>query len=99
MDSRVVAKETKNRIWPVLRSHGFADFTTKTAWRHLPDQIHVVNFQSFNTSLAEGVGCTTFSFALSASTFVRFPSTTRYGTNLTRPSGRWNTDVICGIVS
>ena len=64
MDSRVVAWEIKKEIWPLLRHHGFAEFSTKRAWRRLPGQIHVVNFQSFNSYLAERVGCTTFSFAL-----------------------------------
>ena len=64
MDSRVVAREIKNEIWPLLRRAGFSRFSSKTAWRHTPDQIHVVNFQSFNSYLANGVGCTTFSYAL-----------------------------------
>src|SRR5271165_6784795 len=64
MDSRIVAREIKDEIWPMLRQHGFTEFGPKTAWRRQPDQIHVVNFQSFSSYLAGGVGCTTFSFAL-----------------------------------
>jgi hypothetical protein len=71
MDSRVVAREIKNEIWPLLRKHGFTQFSLKTAWRHLSEQIHVVNFQSFNSSLADRVGCTTFSFALNLGIYVR----------------------------
>jgi hypothetical protein len=71
MDSRVVAREIKNEIWPLLRHHGFTSFSAKTAWRHLTEQIHVVNFQSFNSYLAEGVGCTTFSFALNLGIYFR----------------------------
>jgi hypothetical protein len=71
MDSKVVAREIKNEIWPLLRREGFTKFSSKTAWRHTPEQIHVVNYQSFNSYLAEGVGCTTFSFALNLGIFFR----------------------------
>ena len=71
MDSRVVAREIKNEIWPLLRREGFTMFSPKTAWRSTPDQIHVVNYQSFNSYLAEGVGCATFSFALNLGIFFR----------------------------
>ncbi len=64
MDSRVLVREIRREIWPLLRERGFAEFTGKTAWWRLPEQIHVVNFQSFSSYLAQGVGCTTFSFAL-----------------------------------
>lgn len=52
MDSKVVARDIKREIWPLLRREGFTEFSPKTAWRHTPDQIHVVNYQSFNTYLA-----------------------------------------------
>jgi hypothetical protein len=71
MDSKVVAKEIKHEIWPLLRREGFTEFSPKTAWRYTPDQIHVVNYQSFSSYLAEGVGCTTFSFALNLGIFFR----------------------------
>ena len=71
MDSKVVAREIKHEIWPLLRREGFTDFNPKTAWRHTTDQIHVVNFQSFNSYLAQGVGCTTFSFAINLGIFFR----------------------------
>ena len=64
MDSKVVAREIKQEIWPLLRRERFTEFSPKTAWRLTSDQIHVVNYQSFNSYLAQGVGCTTFSFAL-----------------------------------
>jgi len=49
----------------------FSKFSPKTAWRYTPEQIHVVNFQSFSSYLANGVGCTTFSFALNLGIFFR----------------------------
>ncbi len=66
-----MAKEIKHEIWPLLRREGFTEFSPKTAWRYTPDQIHVVNYQSFNSYLAEGIGCTTFSFALNLGIFFR----------------------------
>lgn len=71
MDSKAVAKEIKREIWPLLRREGFTEFSPKTAWQYMPDQIHVLNYQSFNSYLAEGVGCTTFSFALNLGIFFR----------------------------
>ncbi len=71
MDSRVLAREIKNEIWPILRRAGFTEFSPKTAWRHTPDQIHVVNYESFSSYLAGGVGCTTFSFALNLGIYFR----------------------------
>ncbi len=71
MDSRVVAKGIKTEIWPLLRREGFTNFSPKTAWRHTLEQIHVVNYQAFNSYLAQGVGCTTFSFALNLGIFFR----------------------------
>lgn len=64
MDSRVVSRSIKNEIWPLLRKSGFSAFSARTAWRFAPEQTHVVNFQSFNTYLAERLGCTTVSFGL-----------------------------------
>ena len=64
MNSGNVNRRIKNEIWPLLRKSGFSAFSTRTTWRYTPEQIHVVNFQSFNSYLAEGLGCTTFSFGL-----------------------------------
>ena len=64
MDSKVVTREIRRYIWPQIRAFGFSRFTGRTAWRHSNSKIDVVNFQSFNSYLAEGVGCTTYSFAI-----------------------------------
>jgi hypothetical protein len=71
MDSRIVTREIRREIWPFLRQNGFDKFSGRTAWRNLPDQIHVVNFQSFNSYLAGGIGATTFSFALNLGIYFR----------------------------
>jgi uncharacterized protein DUF4304 len=64
MDSSVVNKEIKSVIRPLLQFAGFAGFTSRTAWRYSQQKIDVINFQSFNSFLATGVGCTTYSFAV-----------------------------------
>lgn len=48
----------------MLREAGFTAFRGRDAWRPLDDQTWVVAFQSFSSYLAEGVGCTTFSFSV-----------------------------------
>jgi hypothetical protein len=48
----------------MLRAVGFDVFTERTAWRQWPLGIDVVNFQSFNSYLADAIGSTTFSFAV-----------------------------------
>jgi len=64
MDSRIVNREIRREIWPALRVKGFDAFTPRTVWRHFPDRVWVVNFQSFNSYFSLVDGCTTFSFAL-----------------------------------
>lgn len=70
MDSRVVNKLIRSEVWPLLRSQGFSGFESRTAFRYLGSFINVVNFQSFNSHLAEGLGCTTFSFGLNLGVYV-----------------------------
>ncbi len=64
MDSRDVNRELRRRIRPQLREAGFSRFTARTAWRYDDLGIDVVNFQSFNSHLAESISCTTYSFSL-----------------------------------
>ena len=64
MDSRDVTRAIRRLVWPVLREHGFAAFSGRSAWRYVGDSVDVVNFQSFSASLADAVGCTTFSFSV-----------------------------------
>jgi hypothetical protein len=64
VDARQVTREIRRVVWPALREDGFAAFTGRTAWRYVDDDIDVVNFQSFSASLADAIGCTTFSFAV-----------------------------------
>jgi hypothetical protein len=88
MNSTVVNKEIRKRIWPVLKENNFTAFTPRTAWRYSDRRIEVINFQSFNSYLAEGVGGTTFSLALNLGTyFTEVPS--EFGPNgITSKDGR-----------
>jgi hypothetical protein len=72
MDSKIVSREIQKRIWPVLKSHGFNKIVGRSAWRHSASKVDVVNFQSFNSYLAESVGCTTFSFAINLGCLLAF---------------------------
>ena len=64
MDSSVVNKEIKSTIRPLLQDVGFTKFTPRTAWRYSSEKIDVINFQSFNSYLANSIGCTTYSFCV-----------------------------------
>jgi hypothetical protein len=64
VDSSVVNKEIKSVIRPLLQDAGFTRFTARTGWRYSPEKIDVVNFQSFNSYLANSLGCTAYSFCV-----------------------------------
>ena len=64
MDARDVTRAIRQIAWPALRDVRFSAFTGRTAWRYVGADVDVVNFQSFSASLADSIGCTTFSFAL-----------------------------------
>lgn len=70
MDSKAVNKLIRSEAWPLLRDQGFSKFESRTAFRYRGPFINVVNFQSFNSYLAAGVGCTTFSFAINLGVYV-----------------------------
>src|SRR5262245_56252790 len=78
MDSKVVNREIRNVVWPYLKVAGFSTFSSRTAWRQTTDRVDVVNFQSFNSYLADGIRCTTYSFGLNLGIYLlaipTFPS-------------------------
>jgi hypothetical protein len=77
MDSKEVNKMIRREIWPSLKERGFWKFTSRSAWRHSAHQIDVVNFQSFNSYLAERISSTTYSFGLNLGCFITvIPSVT-----------------------
>ncbi len=71
MDSKQVSKKIKKDVWPSLQGKGFTIFKGRNAFRFKEDTIDVVNFQSFNSYLANGVGCTTFSFAINLGVYYK----------------------------
>lgn len=70
MNSKDVNKMIRSEVWLPLKEKGFWKFTSRSAWRHSAHQIDVVNFQSFNSYLADGIGSTTYSFALNLGCFI-----------------------------
>ena len=72
MDSKVVSKEIRGRVWPVLKENGFARFTTRSAWRYSASTIDVLNFQSFNSYHASVMRVTPFSFAVNLGSFLTY---------------------------
>ena len=70
MNGSLVNREIRSIVHPALRASGFSAFSPRTTWRHRPDRIDIVNFQSFNSYLASSVGCTTYSFALNLSVYL-----------------------------
>jgi Domain of unknown function (DUF4304) len=77
VDSRDVTKEIRHVVWPELREHGFEAFTGRTAWRYVRDAVDVVNVQSFGASIADAVGCTTFSFSVNLGVWLPHDALTR----------------------
>jgi hypothetical protein len=70
MDSKVINKLIRSEIWPILRQQGFTVFETRNAYAYVGSFINVVNFQSFNSYLADGLHCTTYSFTVRLSTYL-----------------------------
>lgn len=64
MDSKVVNKAIRQSVRPLLKELGFSRFTPRTAWRYTEGRVEVLNFQSFNSYLAESIGATTYSFSV-----------------------------------
>ena len=71
MDGRVVDRAVREIVRPCLKNAGFTMFTGRKAWRFQPATIELVTFRSFTSYVAAGVGCTTFSFAVTAGVWYR----------------------------
>ena len=71
MDGRAVDQAVRDLIRPALRSAGFTKFTGRKAWRFNDQTIDMIAFRSFSSYIAAGVGCTTYSFALTSGVFYR----------------------------
>ncbi|MDQ1608584.1 MAG: hypothetical protein QOE16_1316, partial [Microbacteriaceae bacterium] len=66
VDGRVVGRVLSAKVKPALRELGFDRFQGRHAWRRNELTIDLVTFPSMNAYIAEGVGCTTFSFGCEA---------------------------------
>src|SRR5436190_1017050 len=71
MDSKAVNAEIRRVVWPMLRDAGFDPILGRNAWRTSTESIAVVNFQSFSAHLAQGLGCTSYSFAINLGVYYR----------------------------
>ncbi len=69
IDTTIVSRELRTKIWPLLELKGFSEFRARTAWRNVPGQVHVVNVEPFNTYMADRIGCTTCSFSVNLGIF------------------------------
>ncbi|HEX5823745.1 MAG TPA: DUF4304 domain-containing protein, partial [Candidatus Limnocylindrales bacterium] len=69
IDAKAVNRVLREIVWPDLKRLGFSRRTPRTAWRDRPGAVQVVNFQSFNSYLAEAIGSTTFSFGVNLGVF------------------------------
>ena len=56
MNSQDVSKALKKEIFPFLRKKGFAQFTTRTAWKNDEHVISVINFASLGSYLGDRYG-------------------------------------------
>ena len=72
MDSKSVNKAIREIIKPILEENGFTQFTARSAWRYRNNRIDVINFQSFNSYLADSIGCTTYSFSVNLGCFLLY---------------------------
>ena len=77
VDSSDVNKMLRSTVWPALKDQGFQRRTARTAWRDRPDQVDVVNFQSFNAYNAAILNVTTYSFQVNLAIHPRCRTTSR----------------------
>ena len=92
MDSRDVNKRIRAVVWPALKERGFEKRSTRTAWRQRAQCVDVINFQSFNSYTASGLGCTTFSFGVNLGIY--FPCIADRAWSKT-PSREWPQEFEC----
>ncbi|MCD2441809.1 hypothetical protein LQ757_05900 [Agromyces sp. SYSU K20354] len=62
VDGRIVGQALSKRTRPLLRELGFHRFQGRNAWRRTDLTVDLISFRSMSAFVAEGVGCTTYSF-------------------------------------
>jgi len=76
VDGRAVDQAVRELVRPALKDVGFDRFAGRSAWRRHGQTVDLVVFRSFTTYLASSVGCTTFSFAVTAGVFYQCTAAT-----------------------
>jgi len=61
---QMLKSQIKEIIWPELKKNGFTSFSPQRAWRYLENTINVVEVQTFDQHIRDGVGCSALSFAV-----------------------------------
>lgn len=74
IDGRTVGKALADRTRVFLRAQGFQKFQGRHAWRLSEFTTDLISFPSMSAYIAEGVGCTTFSFGCNLGVLYRDPS-------------------------
>lgn len=64
MNGAVVGRAVNEVVRPRLRDAGFTKFAARKAWRFDEHTVELVTCRSFSSYIAGGVGCTTYSFAM-----------------------------------
>jgi hypothetical protein len=59
-----VGRVIQQRLWPVLREHGFDEFTSRRAWRHRTETVDVVNVRALGAYLGRLFEVTPHSFVV-----------------------------------
>jgi hypothetical protein len=95
MDSKDVSAELRREIRPLLREHGFQQFTSRYAWRVLGDRVDVVTFQSFSDQKARSLGCTSYSFAVNLGCYLRGIGSSRTFPSVAVSSGKLPREYEC----
>ena len=71
LDGVAVGRAITEAVRPHLRRVGFTKFTPRKSWRFGDETIDLVNFRSFSSYIAGGVGCTTYSFSVTTGVYYR----------------------------
>lgn len=63
MDAKIVSKELRLKVRPILKEFGFTKFSDRKAWKYFNDHTAVIDFPSVGAYNAEIIGCTSSSFS------------------------------------
>ncbi|WP_203813578.1 hypothetical protein, partial [Paractinoplanes tereljensis] len=69
MDSKRVDQAVREHVRPLLRAAGFHSFIGRRAWRRHDNGIDHFVVGSMSRYVADGVGCTTYSFGVEVGVF------------------------------